>query len=167
MGAIARRMTEHQVLTGALLLAGAVFLVYPLSTNVLGLLALSFILGLGLGSSQPMVLSLLHTHAPPGRIGEAAGVRLSLVNMMSVGRAARAGRGRRIGRDRTGVLVRRHVPDDVRFRRAPRRPPRDALRASGYARRFSRSVKCLRNFATLGATTTVQYGCPGFRAKYS
>ena len=85
MGRISRRMTEHQVLTGALLLAGAVYLVYPLSTSVLGLLALSFTLGLGLGSSQPMVLSLLHTHAPPGRVGEAAGVRLSLVNMMSVG----------------------------------------------------------------------------------
>src|SRR6185295_15124149 len=85
VGAIARRLTEHQVLTGSLLIAGAVFVVYPLSTNVLGLLALSFILGLGLGSSQPMVLSLLHTHAPPGRIGEAAGLRLSLVNMMSVG----------------------------------------------------------------------------------
>jgi len=85
MGKIARRLTEHQVLTGSLLLAGAVFVVYPLSTNVLGLLALSFTLGLGLGSSQPMVLSLLHAHAPPGRVGEAAGVRLSLVNMMSVG----------------------------------------------------------------------------------
>ena len=85
MRRIARRLTEHQVLTGALLLAGAVYLVYPLSTSVLGLLALSFTLGLGLGSSQPMVLSLLHTHAPPGRVGEAAGVRLSLVNMMSVG----------------------------------------------------------------------------------
>jgi MFS family permease len=85
MARIARRLTEHQVLTGALLLAGAVYLVYPLSTSVLGLLALSFTLGLGLGSSQPMVLSLLHTHAPPGRVGEAAGVRLSLVNMVSVG----------------------------------------------------------------------------------
>ena len=30
MGAIARRLTEHQVLTGALFLAGAVYLVYPL-----------------------------------------------------------------------------------------------------------------------------------------
>jgi len=85
MGRIARRLTEHQVLTAALLLAGAVYLVYPLSTSMLGLFALSFTLGLGLGSSQPMVLSLLHTHAPPGRVGEAAGVRLSLVNMMSVG----------------------------------------------------------------------------------
>ncbi|HET7096056.1 MAG TPA: MFS transporter [Casimicrobiaceae bacterium] len=85
MGRIARRLTEHQVLTGALLLAGAVYLVYPLSTSMLGLLALSFTLGLGLGSGQPMVLSLLHTHAPPGRVGEAAGVRLSLINAMSVG----------------------------------------------------------------------------------
>jgi MFS family permease len=91
MGKIVRRLNEHQVLTGALLLAGAVYLVYPLSTSVLGLLALSFTLGLGLGSSQPMVLALLHTHAPPGRIGEAAGVRLSLVNMMAVGVPLAAG----------------------------------------------------------------------------
>jgi MFS family permease len=91
IGRIARRLTEHQVLTGALLLAGVVYLVYPLSTSVLGLLALSFTLGLGLGCSQPMVLALLHTHAPPGRIGEAAGVRLSLVNMMSVGVPLAAG----------------------------------------------------------------------------
>jgi hypothetical protein len=31
-----------------------------------------------------MVMSLLHTHAPPGRMGEAAGVRMSLVQSMSV-----------------------------------------------------------------------------------
>ncbi len=44
---------------------------------------LSFCLGLGLGSGQPMVMALLHTHAPPGRMGEAAGVRMSLVNTMA------------------------------------------------------------------------------------
>ena len=91
MGRIARRLTEHQVLTGALLLAGAVYLVYPLSTSVFALLALSFTLGLGLGSTQPMVLALLHTHAPPGRVGEAAGMRLSLVNVMAVGVPLAAG----------------------------------------------------------------------------
>jgi MFS family permease len=85
MRAIARRMTEQQVLSGALFLAGAVYLVFPFSTSVVGLMSLSFVLGLGLGSSQPMVLSLLHTHAPPGRQGEAAGVRMSLVNVMAVG----------------------------------------------------------------------------------
>jgi hypothetical protein len=30
-----------------------------------------------------MVMALLHTHAPPGRMGEAAGVRMSLVNTMA------------------------------------------------------------------------------------
>ena len=47
------------------------------------LFALSFALGLGLGAGQPVVLSLLHTHAPAGRIGEAAGIRMALVNSMS------------------------------------------------------------------------------------
>ena len=82
--AIARHMNEQQVLTAAMFLAGAVYLVFPFSTSVTGLLLLSFILGLGLGSGQPMVMSLLHTHAPPGRIGEAVGVRMSLVNSMAV-----------------------------------------------------------------------------------
>ena len=45
---------------------------------------ISFFLGLGLGSGQPMVMALLHTHAPPGRMGEAAGVRMSLVQSIAV-----------------------------------------------------------------------------------
>jgi len=85
MGAISRRMTEQQVLTTAMFLAGAAYVAYPFSASVSGLLLLSFLLGVGLGSSQPMVLALLHTHAPPGRVGEAAGVRISLVNVMAVG----------------------------------------------------------------------------------
>jgi len=84
MPAISRRLNEQQVLTAALLIAGAVYLVFPFSASVAGLLLLSFILGLGLGSGQPMVMSLLHTHAPPGRLGEAAGVRMSLVQSMAV-----------------------------------------------------------------------------------
>ena len=55
----------------------------PLRMRARTLTALSFCLGLGLGMSQPMVMSLLHSHAPPGRMGEAAGVRMSLVNSMA------------------------------------------------------------------------------------
>lgn len=84
MPAIARRVTEQQVLHSALVVAGCVYLVFPFSTSVAGLLLLSFVLGLALGSGQPMVLALLHTHAPPGRMGEAAGVRMSLVQSMAV-----------------------------------------------------------------------------------
>lgn len=84
MPVIARRMNEQQVLTAALFVAGAAYLAFPFSASAATLLALSFVLGLGLGSGQPMVMSLLHTHAPPGRMGEAAGVRMSLVQSMAV-----------------------------------------------------------------------------------
>jgi MFS family permease len=82
---IARRWTEQQVLTTALVVGGAVFLVFPFSHNALVLSALSFVLGLGMGAGQPMVMSLLHAHAPAGRVGEAVGVRMSLVQSTSVG----------------------------------------------------------------------------------
>jgi len=81
---IVRRFTEHQVLTISMMMAGLVYLVFPFSTTAGTLTALSFALGLALGMSQPMVMSLLHTHAPPGRMGEAAGVRMSLVQSMAV-----------------------------------------------------------------------------------
>jgi MFS family permease len=61
-----------------------VYLLFPFSQSMVTLAALSFCLGLGLGGGQPVVMSLLHTHAPPGRMGEAAGVRMSLVQSMSV-----------------------------------------------------------------------------------
>jgi MFS family permease len=81
---IVRRANERQVLTLALVIGGAVYFIYPFSHSAATLVALSFCLGLGLGMSQPMVMSLLHTHAPPGRMGEAAGVRMSLVQAMAV-----------------------------------------------------------------------------------
>jgi MFS family permease len=84
MPAIARRISEHGVLTTALYIGALVYLALPFSRSVGTLMGLSFCLGLGLGASQPMVMSLLHTHTPPGRLGEAAGVRLSLVNSISV-----------------------------------------------------------------------------------
>ena len=84
MPLLARRLSEHQVLTTALFLGGLVFLAIPFSRSVATLMALSFCLGLALGAGQPMVMALLHSHAPPGRMGEAAGVRMSLINSMAV-----------------------------------------------------------------------------------
>jgi MFS family permease len=84
MPAIVRHRNEHQVLTAALFMSGAVYLLFPFSKGMLTLAMLSFCLGLGLGGGQPVVMSLLHAHAPPGRMGEAAGVRMSLVQSMSV-----------------------------------------------------------------------------------
>ncbi len=80
---IVRHATEHQVLMVALFIAGGVYMLFPFVATAPALMAMSFTLGLGLGMSQPMVMSLLHTHAPPGRMGEAAGVRMSLVQSMA------------------------------------------------------------------------------------
>lgn len=84
MPLIAARIPEHRVLTSALYLAAVVYLAIPFSRSLTTLMPLSFCLGLALGVGQPMVMSLLHSLAPPGRMGEAAGVRMSLMNSMAV-----------------------------------------------------------------------------------
>jgi MFS family permease len=84
MPLLAARLSEHAVLTFALYVGALVYLALPFSRDAPTLMALSFCLGLGLGAGQPMVMALLHTHAPPGRMGEAAGVRMSLINSMAV-----------------------------------------------------------------------------------
>ena len=71
---------EFEVLTTALFIAGAVYVLFPFVEHVGPLMALSFTLGLALGSAQPMVMSLLHSIAPAGRMGEAVGLRMSIIN---------------------------------------------------------------------------------------
>lgn len=75
-----QRLSEWQTLTCALAITAFVYYLFPLFTAVPVLLALAFLLGLGLGSAQPMVMSLLHRVSPPGRTGEAVGVRTTLMN---------------------------------------------------------------------------------------
>jgi len=77
---IASRVSEWRILTAVLALASAVYLLFPLVQSVPLLFVLSFALGLGLGASQPMVLSLLYAIAPPGRAAEAVGIRTTLIN---------------------------------------------------------------------------------------
>jgi MFS family permease len=77
---IARRFSELEVLTTAQFVAGGAYALFPFVVSVGPLVALSFALGLALGSGQPMVMSLLHSIAPAGRMGEAVGVRMSIIN---------------------------------------------------------------------------------------
>lgn len=53
MGRISRAFSEWRVLTGALMITAFVYLLFPLFTAVPVLLALAFLLGLGLGSALP------------------------------------------------------------------------------------------------------------------
>jgi predicted MFS family arabinose efflux permease len=78
-----RRVRPWQIIGAALLIAAAVYCVFPFFTSVSLLVALSCVLGLGLGCSQPMVMALLYNTSPPGRQGEAVGVRTTVMNASS------------------------------------------------------------------------------------
>jgi MFS family permease len=77
---IVRRLRQWAVISFATLVAGTAYLAFPFVHSAPLLMALSFLLGLGLGCSQPFIMSLLYEAAPPGRQGEAVGFRTSLVN---------------------------------------------------------------------------------------
>ena len=74
------RVHPWSMLVASLMIAGVSFLSLGFATNVGMMMALMFLLGLGLGAPQPMILTLLHESAPPGRAGEALGLRTTLIN---------------------------------------------------------------------------------------
>lgn len=80
MPAIARRMREWTVVTAALVISGCAYSLFPFVTQVPLLMALSFLLGIGLGCAQPMIMALLYAASPPGRQGEVVGVRTTMMN---------------------------------------------------------------------------------------
>jgi predicted MFS family arabinose efflux permease len=75
-----RRVQPWHVITVALLISATVYGLFPLFVSVPLLVALSCALGVGLGCSQPMVMTLLYDTSPPGRQGEALGVRTTVMN---------------------------------------------------------------------------------------
>ena len=77
---LARNLSEWVTLTSAFVITCVVYLLFPLFSAVPMLIALAFLLGIGLGACQPMVMSLIHTSAPSGRSGEAVGVRTTVMN---------------------------------------------------------------------------------------
>ena len=77
---VSSRLDEWQVLIAAFVVAGAAFALMPWFSSFWPLVGVAFLLGLGLGASQPNVLSLLHAISPPGRVGEALGLRTMLMN---------------------------------------------------------------------------------------
>jgi predicted MFS family arabinose efflux permease len=80
MPLLVRRLDQWFVMSFALALAGAGYLLFPLVARVPLLMALSFVLGIGLGCAQPVIMLLLYEASPPGRQGEAVGLRTSLLN---------------------------------------------------------------------------------------
>jgi predicted MFS family arabinose efflux permease len=80
MPSVARRLSEWTVVCAALLIAGTAYALFPLAKQAPLLMALSFLLGLGLGCAQPMIMAALYAASPPGRQGEVVGMRTTMIN---------------------------------------------------------------------------------------
>lgn len=81
---LAEYLREWVLMAGALLLAGLIYGMYPMMQAAWAMGLCSILLGLALGSAQPMVMSTLHHITPEHRQGEALGLRLMLINGSSV-----------------------------------------------------------------------------------
>jgi MFS family permease len=80
----AARVREWVIVTSAMLMTALLFAIYPLMLTPLAMGICSVLLGLVLGSVQPMIMSTLHQITPQARQGEALGLRLMTINASSV-----------------------------------------------------------------------------------
>ncbi len=76
----ARRLPEWGLVSSTLFVACVAYALFPLVRTVPLIAAIAFLLGLGLGASQPSMMSLIQRYTPPGRLGEALGVRTTVMN---------------------------------------------------------------------------------------
>lgn len=77
---IARRWPGLKLIRFSISFAAAMYIFFPMVTSVPLLIVLAFILGVDLGVTQPLAMQVLHECSPPGRIGEAVGLRSATVN---------------------------------------------------------------------------------------
>jgi predicted MFS family arabinose efflux permease len=78
LSAMVRQGAEMRILNRALFVASAAFFLFPFFQNPWALAAISFLLGLGIGTGQPLSMTLIYNLAPKDRTSEAAGVRVTV-----------------------------------------------------------------------------------------
>ena len=80
---LAHRLSEVTVMRGAMVGTALVFAAYPLAPNALVMGMLAALLGMTLGSVQPMIMTVLHQLTPHERHGEALALRSMAINATS------------------------------------------------------------------------------------
>jgi predicted MFS family arabinose efflux permease len=81
---VAARVQEWQLITGAMGVTALLCGVYPLLREPLFMGICSALLGVTLGTVQPMIMSMLHQITPGHRHGEAVAMRMMVINASSV-----------------------------------------------------------------------------------
>jgi predicted MFS family arabinose efflux permease len=80
---LSRHLRDWAIITGTMGVACTAYATFPLFETVPMLAAIAFILGLGLGATQPSTMSLIYATAPAGRAAEAVGLRSVVLNASS------------------------------------------------------------------------------------
>jgi cyanate permease len=84
MPSLVKRHSADTVLLWSLYIGAVAYLMFPMFNSVVLLAAVAFVLGIGMGCSQPVSLMLIYDRAPAGRSGEALGLRLTVNNFMHI-----------------------------------------------------------------------------------
>src|SRR6185295_13828697 len=77
---LSRQVREWTLITMTFGIALVAYIAFPLVRTVPLLASIAFLLGLGLGATQPSILALVYSTAPAARAGEAVGVRTVVLN---------------------------------------------------------------------------------------
>jgi MFS family permease len=84
MPAMLRRWRGDQVLYVAMLIGAVGFVLFPLFSSALALMAVAAVIGIGLGCGQPLSMMMSYERSPAGRTGEVTGLRLTANNLARV-----------------------------------------------------------------------------------
>ena len=84
LGPLTRRLRPDQIMFGFLLFAACAFAVFPYFRDPYALMAVAFMIGIGVGCTQPLLMSTSFDKSPPGRAGEVTGLRLTANNVARV-----------------------------------------------------------------------------------
>ena len=81
---IAAYLEEWALIAGAMAATAVLFAIYPFLHSALAMGLCSVLLGVALGTVQPMIMSTLHQITPQARHGEAIALRIMAINASSV-----------------------------------------------------------------------------------
>jgi MFS family permease len=82
--ALLRRYRSEQIMFASMLIAACAFAFFPLLQNVYPLMLAAFVIGVGTGCAQPLLMAVSYEKSPAGRTGEVTGLRLTANNVARV-----------------------------------------------------------------------------------
>ena len=75
-----KRMKNWTLIIVTLSVSAFAFFLFPFFNSLSSLMIIAFLMGMGLGGAFPNIMAILYKLAPQGRIGEAIGLRLMMMN---------------------------------------------------------------------------------------